>query len=98
MAGSSRVILQGAVVWTRAVCVVSRQKATVTKLLHMPLTQLATVGPIATALQSEPPGAALGDLGLSREGAHHYSRPKHGLRAYVWPSCAVDIQLERALY
>lgn len=82
-------------VWTRAVCVVSRQKATVTKLLHMPLTQLATVGPIATALQSERPGAALGDLGLSKEGAHHCSRPKHGLRAYVWPSCAVDIHLER---
>jgi hypothetical protein len=34
----------------------------VTKLLHMLLTQLATVGLVATALQSELPGAACGDL------------------------------------
>lgn len=80
MAGSSRVILQGAVVWTGTVC--SKQaEGHVTKLLHMLLTQLATVGPIATALALELPGAALRDLWLSREGACHCRRPKHVLGA-----------------
>ena len=65
-------------------CVRSKQaEGHVTKLLHMLLTQLATVGPIATALQSELPRAALRDVCLSREGAYHCSRPEHVPCVYI---------------